>query len=483
MTDVFDLGDVKSERFLISNHETKCGKVRYLDETTAPVVNEIAVENDLHMTGGMERITGGAAKSVFYPSLNDMADSDIKDFIDTCHIADITSNHKPNSIFIIPDSTAMSEIKKEINEKLNGIDPKSADAAILIKSQKLLYKLFIIDSFGKEKDNQKYEYRLPTTYPEKFKDDVIYRRTCKYDYLPFFAKLEKDGIKLSTSADMSNSVECKYRCSIGKAGSNYISFVFTGNVIPLAKGDTKSKSKKYNVSSLFKKYLREEVDIDAASEKFVGAMIKNFGVDKCLPYYSSNMMHAAFAMATAFGNKTPCTDCDNCAACHGAILKKYCPKNRRTVNRNNMDKLTNYAENYCGRSDMKSSSFFKSIRNGYMQIMPEVKDTGFFNNEIAADIACSIYSETNNIGLAMATANDVKESCNGSDMSNYKLRNIIPYLAEQPLIGISARQYYPMVEISNETVEEVPEIKGGEPNKEDSLDLEFTDNDAPAEEE
>ena len=187
------------------------------------------------------------------------------------------------------------------------------------------------------------------------------------------------------------------------------------------------------------------------------------------------MVHSAFAMISAFGDKTDCTDCNDAAFQHGEMMKVYSPKAIRSMTKNNMNKVTEFSENFIEHLNQKTpAQFFKAIRSGYMQIMPEVKDTEFFDNEIAADTAFSIYTETNNVNLAIQTANEVKAACNGESMSNYKLKNIIPYLASQPMVGIAAKQFFAMVNISETAAEVEPVvIKGGEPSDPENLELQF----------
>ena len=274
MTDIYDVGDVRAERFLITGHKASCGKINYLDAEIEQHT-EKEVPDEIHISGGASK-TDSSSKQILYPSLNDMPDANIKEFLNVCHLDQITSNHKSNSIFIIPTSSAMDKIKEDISKALGSVDPKSPEAAIMIKTEPLLYKLFIVDSYGKEKDNAKFEYRIPAEYPEKFDSSIVYRRTTKYKQQVFFVKLEKSGISVSTSADMSDSVKCSYLCSVGKAPS-YISFVFTGDVIPLVESSkSKSLKSKYGLLELYKDYIREEVDIDNASEKFVAVMIKTY---------------------------------------------------------------------------------------------------------------------------------------------------------------------------------------------------------------
>lgn len=478
MTDVYDAGNINAERFLIKNFREKCGKVRYLDEVTE-VRKEVDKTNMLFMSGGESKKSDDEAKSVIYPSLNDMPDADIKEFLEVCHLDYITAKHNPNSIFIIPDSTAMTKIKAEIKSMLGKTDPKSAEAVVKIIQSKLLYKLFIIDIYGKETGNADFKYRLPNDYPETYDSSIIYRRTTRYDGRVFFMKLDKDGINVSINSDMSNSVKCKYIASVGKADKKYISFVFRGNVIPLIEDKkTSLRKEKLTTSSLFKKYMREEKDATIASEKFVAAMIKHFGVEKCKPYYSANLLHSAFAMIGAFGDKTDCSDCDDYGKYHNEMMKVYEPKIRRTINSNNINKITMFSEDFYDHiGEKNASNYFRSIRGGYSQIMPEVKDQGFFENEIAADSALNIFEETKNVNLAIQTAKNIKQAFTNNCISNTKLRSIISYLSEQPLVGLTARQYYPMISYSYDepTVEEVPTIKGGEPEPEDTLALEFTD--------
>ena len=152
------------------------------------------------------------------------------------------------------------------------------------------------------------------------------------------------------------------------------------------------------------------------------------------------------------------------------MMKCYTPKQRKTINSANVNKIINFTEDFAEHlADKTSASYFKAMKNGYMQIVPEVKDASFFENEIATDAAYAIYNETNNINLAIKTAREVKASFTGTAMPNYKLRNLMSYLADQPLIGFTARQYYPMVSIKSETTPVV--IKGGADD--DDMNIEF----------
>lgn len=466
------------ERFLIKNHETLDVKIRYLDDVHDEVPS---------LQGGARRRTTTKPKTkkeeepkeiTLYPALTDVPNKDIKDFISVCHLEYIASSPKSNSIFIIPDAEAMKAIKADIKAQLGG-DPTDETAVKNLKSKMLLYKHFILDTFGKAEHNASFEYRIPYTYPDKYNEDIIYRRCSRFEGEAFYVKLEKNKCSISLNSDMSNSVSCKYITRVGNY-PNYVSFAFQGNILALLKKETKNAVAKKTKARKALHMLMNNFDSERAAYEFVGAAISSLGADKCLPYYSANMLQTAFALTAAFGDETVDCSCDPSTA-HRAILKMYKPTQRRGLSKTNISKLAAFGENCLDKledysfgksSPVKSSTYFRQIKNGYKQIANDLKNDNVVENEIAGDVAYGMYDETNNVKLALDAIDSVKGVFRGHEMNDYAFRAAIEYLENSTFKGLIAQQYFPMLSLDSE-----PVMKGGADVVNDDViyDLEFDD--------
>lgn len=478
-SEIYDEKISNFKQFLITNNSKKCGKVRYLDDyetkkTTHGTIEEI---DDIEIFGGKVEEKD---KEILYYSLNDIPDENIQKYLKMCHIDYITANHKPNSIFIIPDTKAMREIEKDIKEKLGDIPHDSPEGVMKIKTSKMLYKAFILDIYGKVDNNASFDYRIPMAYPEEHDSSIVYRRTSRYGNKAFFIKLEKDKMKISASSDMKDAVECKFMQRIGKH-PKYISFVFSGNLIPII--DKEEVNEKVTLKKLFVKSINEHNDIDDAMYHVVGNVIKKFGVTECQKYYSANLLQSAFAYISKFGEDVEIDeviDCEECGDVHAEMLKIYRPSQRKSATATNIKKINDYSDKYYDgiiskvfnqndKHEYNDVNYFKHLRSGYSQICADVDDNEFVDNEIAADVAYGIYDETNNIDLALNMLKSVKSSMRGvSNISNVHLRSLIPQIAT--LKGITAQQFFPTLNISNSQVNF--DMKGGA-DEDSELELEF----------
>lgn len=462
------------ERFLIKNHESLDVKVRYLDD-----VHE---ESSIMQGGAAKKKTTARPKKeeeskeiTLYPAFTDVPNKDIKDFISTCHLEYIASAPKSNSIFIIPDAEAMKAIKADIKAQLGG-DPTDETAVKNLKSKMLLYKHFILDTFGKAEHNASFEYRIPYTYPDKYNEDVIYRRCSRFEGEAFYVKLEKNKCSISLNSDMSNSVSCKFLTRVGNY-PNYVSFAFQGNILALLKKDAKSAvAKKTKARKAFHTLLNN-YDNERAAYEFVGSVISSLGADKCLPYYSANMLQTAFSLVSAFGDETINCACDVSNA-HRAMLKMYKPIQRRGLSKTNISKLAAFGENCLDKledysfgksSSVKSSTYFRQIKNGYKQIANDIKNDNIVENEIAGDVAYGIYDETNNAQLAFNSIDNVKGVFAGREMTDSMLVSAIEYLENSTFKGLIAQQYFPMLSLDSEPIA----MKGGDDEDDAIEDLEF----------
>lgn len=483
-------------KFLIKNHVSKCGKVMNLDENIYD--NQETQSKQDNEPLNIEIISGGAPSKedkperILYPSLNDIPDAKIKEFIDVCHLGYITQNPHSNAIFIIPDTTAMKAIKQDISTKLGEIDPNSPEGTIMIKTEQLLYKLFIIDVYGKDKSNASFEYRIPNTYPEDINEDVIYRRTSRFNDQVFFIKLNKKGIEVSVSQDMKNSVKCNYINSVGKY-PRFVSFVFGGNLLPLISGkkdEKKAVKKNITIKKLFKNISKEYTDYEDIGYKFVGNMIKKFGVEKCKKYYSADLLQSSFAMISEFGSKTMIDNpigFNKCGKYHSDMIKEYKPVVRNNINSTNLLKISSFCDKFVDsmsfsvmdkskNKNFSDKSYFSKIQSAYQQICHEKKDINFVRNEIVGDIAYAIYDETSNTDLTLDMIENVKNSImDVRPLTSTNLQSLIPYLSNYKLKGIIAQQFYPTLNITPKSKQFTPEIiTGGNADEDDeTLDLEF----------
>ena len=499
LTDIYEEKQAANDsRFAITDFQSRVGEVKYLDEVRVSEAPKKVQNEDLNFN-----LFGGAAKKKatsgrdneqkdIYPSLNDIPDKSIKEFLNVCHIDYITSNHKSNSIFVVPDTKALDAIKADINKTLGKTKPESAEGVIKIKTAKLLYKLFILDVFGKNENNG-FQYRIPTTYPKEFDDSVIYRRTSHYDDKAFYIQLTKKGCKVSNESDMSNPITLEFVDVIGRY-PNYISFVFKGNLLPLmnpakemagGKISKKKKSTKRRFNELMK---ANEYDNEAGAYQFVGEMINAYGVEKCKPYYSANMLQSAFELISAMGETSACGEgCGDVDAAHMSMMKSYKPKVRAFITSQNIQKLADYGHKYANNmvgylndndyakaQSYTSDRYFKQIKNAYQQIASDIKSDSEMNNKIAADVAYGIYENTNNVDLAIDMLNATKSCLNGGKkMSNVQLSSAINVMSDYAFHGFNAAQYIPLVNLSK-SKSKVVEMKGGDV---DELELKLDEGD------
>lgn len=478
LTQIYDFRN-NNDRFLIKNHEPLNVNIKYLDEVAAepPAVS---------ISGGARRKPAvkkseAAEEEPLFPSLAAAARKykQIEEFINTCHIYEAAARARSNSIFIIPNADAIKAIKADIKKALGNVKPDSEEGIKLIQTSKLLYKQFILDRYGSEENNAGYEYRLPLTYPAEFKSDVIYRRTTAYGDV-YFVKLEKSSCKISKSADMSGAITCKL---INKLGPKPIAFAFEGNMLdikePVLNGGAAKKGKAKKVL----KRMLNSMDSERAAYEFVGNAISSLGVEKCLPYYSSSMLQSAFALAAAFGDEM--ISSSNASAAHAAMLKSYKPKQRRSLNKTNIDKLLSYGATFMEKyedcsfgkhSELAPSTYFKQLKSAYKQIASDIKSNDIIKNQIAADIAYGIYDETNNSELAFDMIENTKAALAGDRMSSMMLSSAIEYLNGAAFKGLSSQQFYPMINLDSEAAP----MNGGD--AEDEIDdLEFGDDEPEVE--
>lgn len=502
LSQIYDVRKGNDERFLIKNASPRCGKVFYLDDDSTeekPTVQPATLDIDeFRISGGAatKRKTKRAAERVLYPSMNDINDEEIQEFLKVCHLDYLTANHKSNSVFIVPTADAMKKIKADIKKQLGSTKPDSPEGVAMIKSMNLIYKAFILDTFGKTEKNANFDYRLPAEYPEKFNADVIYRRTSRYNDTAFYIKLDKKGAKVSANSDMSNSVSVSYIDSVGRMPS-YVSFVFKGDILPLLESKSMAKARtarKRKTKKLFADLLQENEDYEEAAVKFTAAMIKKYGVEKCKPYYSANLLQSSFAMISAFGAEPEIEECPNCGDMHAAMLKAYRPISYSSLSANNIAKISSFGErfldnmesymttrDYTKSAQFNSNRYFSQLKNGYSQISKGSPE--FVANEIAADIAYSIYDETNNGELAIASLSKIKKAVlNEKQIPNFELKSYISYLSNGTLKGLIAQRDFPMlatgVALSFQT------MNGGdaeESDKELSFKMEFGDDEEPQE--
>ena len=483
LTQIYDFKN-NDERFLIKNHESLSVNIKYLDEAAPAHMDASISGGAARKSKKTKKMTGAkstesessSSEESIYSSLAAAACKykQIDAFIKTCHIYSVAALSRSNSIFIIPNAEGMKAIEADIKKALGNVKPDSEDGVRLIQTSKLLYKQFILDSYGSEENNATFEYRIPMKYPEDFNSDVIYRRTSRYGDV-YFLQLEKDKCKISLNSDMSNSITCKY---INKFGPIPLAFAFEGNILALHdKKQTMNggAAKKGKARKTLKRMLNS-MDSEKAAFNFVGNAIASFGVEKCLPYYSSSMIQSAFAIASAFGDEMMNLD-SNVSAAHSSILKSYKPKQRRSLNKTNIDKLRSYGASFLekfedcsfGKSTtLNSSTYFKQLKSAYKQIASDIKNESIIENQIAGDIAYGVYDETNNAELAFDMIEGAKSALSGKRMSSLMLGSVVDYLEGGAFKGLNAQQYYPMLNLESE----VSEIKGGEVSDEID-DLEF----------
>lgn len=430
-----------------------------------------AVSNPEPMHGGKPKVPVRAKEApaedkVLYQCLGDIPDSDVQAFVKACHLDYVGSNHHSNSIFIVPTSKALTAINKDIKDALGSIDEKSPEAVQTIKEKALLYKFFIIDMFGKVEKNAGFEYRLPTTYPDDFDEKIIYRRTTRYNEIAVFVQLTKKGLNVSMSKDMSNAVTCPFVNIIGRY-PRYVSFVFKGDILPLldAKSTKKCSPAKKTAKAQLKARLNSMEDEEIAASEFVADMIKTHGVEKCRPYYSANMVQAAFAMISAFGPTSNIQACGDkeCKKMHGQMMKAYKPQMKSQCNKASLAKVVDFVDKFSGDdARYTSSAFFKAMTQSYAR----VGGAGSIHH-LAGDVAYGIYDDTNNVDYAVDIMSKVKKYAESDVDDDFEYSLMRSAIANHPFQGFVAQQYYPMIE----TLDDEPVIKGGEP-KEEKPDVE-----------
>lgn len=474
-----------TNRFAIQGFQSRVGQVRYLDEPSY-VQPKVTQDNDLNFS-----LFGGAAKKPktvkadekpIYPSLNDIPDKDVKEFLSACHIDYITSNHKSNSIFIVPDKKFMDAIKEDIKKSLGNIKPDTPEAILHIKSAKLIYKACILDVHG-DNDNGGFQYRIPQTYPDEFDDSVVYRRTSRYDNHVFYIQLTKKGCKISNESDMSGAITLEFVDRIGRL-PNYVSYVMKGNILPLlsekASAKKKTSGKKKSIKRRFQELMKaNEYDKEAGAYKFVGEMIESFGVDKCKPYYGANFLQSALSMITAFGEKAPCDcGCGDIDGAHMSMMKSWKPKVRALLTSQNIAKITDYSakyvdsmvgfladNDYAKAKSYTSDRYFKQIKNAYKQVASDIKSDNELNNTIAGDVGYGIYENTGNLELALEMMNSTKQClANGKNMSSQQLNAAANLLSDFVFHSFNSQSFYPIVNTSSKPT---MKMSGGDPDEDD----------------
>ena len=462
-----------------------CGKIRYLDEPSTKVSGgDKQVNNqddlDFDLMGGARKksqtkkpIRSTVKKSVaseetpIFPSLNDIHDKDIQEFIQETHIQYITANMKSNSVYVIPNSEAMKEIKSDIKKSLEKIKANTPEAILKIKSDpKLIYRAFIMDIFGSLAENGGYEYRIPTTYPDEFNSDTIIRRTSRLEDKCFFIQLNKKGCKISNNSDMKNSVNLEFVDLVGRKPT-FVSFVFKGNLLPLLKpkedlkgGKQKNKSKKTVMKRFMELAYSNPYDIDSGMYQFVGEMIDNFGVDACQKSYSADFLQSAFSLVNSIGKTKYLTNYGHDVyAQHMKMNKKYKPKTRNGCNNQNKNKVCDFSKKFLNtmnsylfdtRAVEKSrscnaSKYLNQVFTCYKQLAKDLNDEEI-KNTIAEDIAYGIYKNTNNMELAMNSMQNVLDTFHGKNAINkVHLEGILNASDQSVFHKFNAQEFYPML--------------------------------------
>lgn len=476
-----------------------CGNVRYLDDDE--IGNEIgdkSIKNtkfknskfnldnetdlDFDLMGGAKKNNLSKTKKIrsknvvddefndetpIYPSLNDIPDKEIQEFIQETHIQYITANMKSNSVYVVPDKEAMKEIKKDIKNSLGSIKEDSPEAILKIKSDtNLIYRAFIMDIFGSLPENGGFEYRLPTTYPDEFKPETIIRRTSRLEDKCFFIQLTKKGCKISCNSDMKNAVSLDFVNIVGRKPT-FISFVFKGNLIPLIKNEKELKGGKQNKKSkktVIKRFMElvhsNPYDIDSGMYQFVGEMIENFGLEECRKHYSADFLQTAFSLLNNIGKSKVLTNYGNDVYNqHMKMNKKYKPKNRNGCNKQNKNKLITYSKKFLENMNAylidsrfieksktyDSKKYLNSLLNCYKAISPDLSDNEV-KNTIGEDIAYGIYENTNNMDLAINTMQNVIESLNNkNNVNKFYLEGILNSSENFLFHKFSAQEFYPML--------------------------------------
>lgn len=510
---------ISEDDMKIKNHISRSGAVKYLDENHNIETYNEPVNNDYEsITGGFYKpmiLHGGADKKPkeekIFSFLTDIDDSDVKRFIQTCKLEYVAINMRSNSIFIIPDDESFKEIEAEINKKI-GSKKNDPEGILEIKTSPLLYKSYILDVYGPDK-NEGYEYRIDKDYPTNV-PSTIYRRTSRNDDV-YYIKLTKDGMKISLDKNnVDGGVECKFAYKVGNASKGFFSYIFKGT-IPKAKitgGETVMmggrKTKRTHKRRLQTHLSENKNDIEYGAYKFVADMIKSHGVDECLPCYSANMLHTAFAMINKFGENNDCSCvCDNAddiEAQHMSILSKYTPQTNSLVNERNIDVMRKFNDEYGANKETGNSirttylyggsinsnraslgEYMKQVKNYYNKIMNNSTDV---NNEILSDIATGIYNSTDSVEAACNVMNKVRNylepGMTGGSVDTFAevlmLNNVKDAVDNSVLMGCMAKQHYPMLynrRKSRKTRKSRKSKKTNEKSKyNNELELEFGDN-------
>lgn len=461
-----------------------CGNVRYLDDEIGEKIGDKSIKNtkfnldnetdlDFDLMGGAKKTKKIRSRNAvddetpIYPSLNDIPDKEIQEFIQETHIQYITANMKSNSVYVVPDKEAMKEIKKDIKNSLGSIKEDSPEAILKIKSDtNLIYRAFIMDIFGSLPENGGFEYRLPTTYPDEFKPETIIRRTSRLEDKCFFIQLTKKGCKISCNSDMKNAVSLDFVNIVGRKPT-FISFVFKGNLIPLIKnekelkgGKQTKKSKKTVIKRFMELVHSNPYDIDSGMYQFVGEMIENFGLEECKKHYSADFLQTAFSLLNNIGKSKVLNNYGNDVYNqHMKMNKKYKPKNRNGCNKQNKNKLITYSKKFLENMNAylidsrfieksktcDSKKYLNSLLNCYKAISPDLSDNEV-KNTIGEDIAYGIYENTNNMDLAINTMQNVIDTLNNkNNVNKFYLEGILNSSEKFLFHKFSAQEFYPML--------------------------------------
>lgn len=261
---------------------------------------------------------------------------EIEMFIREFYLDYVVANAFRNAIFVIPTKATMKDMIKELKDKLEKekLDPYSVEAAKYVSKNDFMYKNYIFDIYGsdKQESGENDTYHTPAGYPKNTSETVL-KRTNRLSKVYYFKFNTPGKVKVSANEKMTGAVALDF---LGNANHSVV--VLYGDLPPSAEGKksnvitaSMSGGNKRNYlrnyfMSLVSKYNN---DFDYAAYHFIGAVgaaCKN--PSKLAKYYSGDYLHSAFSIlsdAESFDVDEGVSS-EDVADVHSEIIDSYMPK-------------------------------------------------------------------------------------------------------------------------------------------------------------
>ena len=467
----------------IHSHESRCGDIKWIDivtneQPTPSLFGGVIKSKTKKTTKTTKKTTKRVTdEKPIYRSLIDVPDKDIQDFIHKFKLGYIAVTPKSNAIFIIPNSTAMKVLEADLAEKVKS--PDSPEGIEAIKNGDLLYKQYIMDVYGSG-DNEGFEYRIPSSFPDEI-DNVIRRRQNRAG-TAFYVKLAKNSIEIAEDADMTKPVTCKFRMRVGR-DSNSCAYIFEGN---LTFDSSKKQVKKTTNKSKFAKLITlNHNDTQLAAHHFIGFMAKKYGVDKCQPFYSADLVHTAMSLINNFDDNESndiYIDDEELEAISDELARNYKPINRPFKSYSKICAVMSAFNESCMSNDLSQNEYIDKLNSQYKALSKKI-GSEYNSSDLVADVGYGVFQQTNDLSVAVDAMTSMNELLGGGDINPLMYYAIVEAINEFAFTGVNSRQYLPTTfGLRKRTTVKKPKVKSPKSKKtkhdiDDTTDLEFPDGD------